>query len=63
MPATFLSATFKVNDPDAVWEHLTETSDIYFKQSENGVLEPIKLPIIKLSETRQGSVWVGVAVS
>lgn len=43
---------FKVNNLDAVLEQLSDISDTYLKHAENLVLEAIKLPIIKLTQTQ-----------
>lgn len=54
---------FEANNPDAVLKQLSDISDTYLKHAENLVLEAIKLPIIKLTQTSQGNVGVGAAVS
>lgn len=45
------------------WKQPFDASDTYLKHAENLVLEAVKLPIIKLTQTSQGNVGVGAAVS
>jgi len=54
---------FEVNNRDAVLKQLSDIFNTYLKHAENVVLEGSKFPIIKLTESSQGSVGVGVAVS
>lgn len=44
-------------------EELSDVSDDFLRHVENLVLEYIKLPIIKLTQTSQGNVGVGAADS
>lgn len=44
-------------------EELSDVSDTFLRHVENLVLEYIKLPIIKLTQTSQGNVGVGASDS
>lgn len=56
-------AHFEVHNPDAVSEQLSDISDTHLRHAENLVREAINLPITKLTQTSQGNVGVGAAVS
>lgn len=56
-------AHFEVHDPDAASEQLPDISDTHLRNAENLVREAINLPITKLTQTSQGNVGVGAAVS
>ena len=52
-----------VNNSDAVLDQLPVISDTYLNHAEHWVLEAIKLLIIKVTQTSQGNVRRGAAVS